>query len=248
MRIDFCLPIRNEAEVLESNLLTLLNYFNSANFDFSWKIIGVINGSSDNSLDIFRTIKDKFPNSLDYFILDNPGKGGAIKYCWRKSTADILAFMDADLAIAVDSTLKLVSPVINKEADLVISSRFMPGALTQRSAQRGLISRSYVELSRLILGHKKKDIQCGFKVISKSSFSKIEKFLEDDYWFFDTELVVISELAHLKIVEVAVDWRENRNGIKKSNIRVIQDSFNFIVKLMKFRLRLEKIKRYFYKF
>jgi len=72
---------------------------------------------------------------------------------------------------------------------------------------------------------------------------------EKDYSFFqEGEEIAPKPKNLLQSVRVDFDWRENRNGIKKSNIRIIRDSFNFIIKLIKFRLRLEKIKKYFYKF
>lgn len=246
MHVDFCLPIKNEAEILESNLLKLLAYFNKARFDFTWKIIGAINGSSDDSINVFKRLKSDFPDKLDCLNINQPGKGRAIKLSWRQSRADILAFMDVDLAVSLEAIDSLVRPILNQEADLVISSRFMPGASAQRSWRRGVVSKSYAALSRLILSHDKKDIQCGFKVMSKAAFNRIERFLVDDYWFFDTELVVLSELAGLKTFEIAVNWRENRSGTKKSDIKIFQDSFRFILKLIAFRLRLIKIKKYFY--
>jgi hypothetical protein len=96
-----------------------------------------------------------------------------------------------------------------------------------------------------MLNHKVQDIQCGFKVISSAAFKKIEKFLVDDDWFFDTELVVLAGIAKLKVLEIAVTWRENRASTKKSKIRIFSDSFQFIKKLVLFRFNLKMIKRYF---
>ncbi|MFA6514085.1 MAG: glycosyltransferase [Patescibacteria group bacterium] len=245
MRVDFCLPIRNEAEVIENNLLQLISCLNTIKLDFDWKIIGVINGSSDDSALIVESVKNSFFDKLDLINIERPGKGGAIKLCWRRSDAEVLVFMDADLAVSLEAVERLVRPVLKKEADLVISSRFISGASAQRSLQRGIISKSYAFLSRLMLNHKVQDIQCGFKVISSAAFKKIEKFLVDDDWFFDTELVVLAGIAKLKVLEIAVTWRENRASTKKSKIRIFSDSFQFIKKLVLFRFNLKMIKRYF---
>ncbi len=244
MKVDFCLPIRNEAPVLEVNILKIFRHLESLKTDYEWKIIGAVNGSSDNSVAILKKIKLQFPDKIDYLEIAVAGKGRALKACWRQSTADILAFMDADLAVSLTGTSRLIEPLIENRADLVIGSRFVEGASAQRSWQRGLISKSYALFSRIVLGHDKSDLQCGFKAINRETFKKIDRFLQDDLWFLDTELVVLSGLAGARILEIPVSWQENRNGKSKSNINVLKDSWSFILKILVFRKQLSKIKKY----
>lgn len=244
MKVDFCLPIRNEAPVLEANVLKLLHYLEDLKTAYDWKIIGAVNGSSDNSVEILKKLKFQFPDKIDYLEIAAAGKGRALKACWRQSTADILAFMDADLAVSLRETNQLIDPLINNQAGLVIGSRFIAGASAQRSWQRGLISKSYALFSRVVLGHNKSDLQCGFKAINRETFKKIDKFLQDDLWFLDTELVVLAGLAGARILEIPVSWQENRQGKNKSNIHIIKDSWSFILKILIFKKRIFKIKKY----
>jgi glycosyltransferase involved in cell wall biosynthesis len=245
MRIDFCLPIRNEAQVLEVNLSKLLAYLEALNLNYDWKIIGAINGSNDGSLSILQKFKDKFPDKIDYLEIAIPGKGRAVKACWGQSRADILAFMDADLAVSLEGVNQLINPILETQADLVIGSRFIVGASAERSWQRGFISKSYALFSRAMLGHDKSDLQCGFKAINRQAYQKIVNFLNDDFWFLDTELVVVAGLAGLRVKEIAVAWQENRRGKNKSNVHVLQDGWDFVVKILMFRRQLPKIKKYF---
>lgn len=246
MRVDFCIPIKNEAATIEKNILSLISYIYNNKLKLDWKIIGAVNNSSDESLVILKELKEKYPDRIDYLDCPVKGKGAAIKNCWRQSSADVIAFMDADLAVSLDSMPHLLDPIISNEADLVISSRFMKNSSVERSLKRGIMSAGYIYLSKLLLHHNYRDLQCGFKLIKKSSFDLIDKFLIDDKWFFDTELVVISEIANLRIVEVPVKWTENRVGNKKSNIKVFHDSYCFLKQLIVFKARLKNIKKYFY--
>lgn len=243
MRVDFCLPIKNEEDILENNFLSLLNYLERANYDFDWKIIGIVNNSSDDSETICKALKESFPEKIDFLIIEKVGKGGAIKNYWRQSEADILTFMDADLAVSLNDIDNLIEPIINKNADLVIGSRFLKGSKVERSLKRKLISRFYVIISQLIIPHQAIDLQCGFKAISKSGFKKIEKFLFDDYWFFDTELVITAERNNLSVLEIGVSWQEKRQDIKKSKIKIIKDGYSFVRNLFAFKKRLAKIKK-----
>jgi glycosyltransferase involved in cell wall biosynthesis len=244
MKVDFCVPIRNEAPVLETNVLKILSYLEDLKPVYEWRIIGAVNGSSDSSADILKKLKLKFPNKIDYLEIAAAGKGRALKACWRQSSADVLAFMDADLAVSLTGMSQLINPIIESRADLVIGSRFVDGASAERSWQRGLISKSYALLSRLVLGHDKSDLQCGFKAINQKTFKKIDNFLQDDLWFLDTELVVLSGLVGAHILEIPVSWQENRVGKNKSNINVLKDSWSFILKILIFRKQLAKIKKY----
>lgn len=242
MKIDFCLPIKNEEEILESNVLKLLNYLIAANYKFDWKIIGIINGSTDDSTKILEHLKKQFPNKIDFLIITPAGKGGAIKACWRQSEADILAFMDVDLATSLNCLNNLIEPILDNQADLVIGSRFMPNSLVNRSLKRRIVSWIYVNISKIIIPHKNIDLQCGFKAISKTGWRKIDKLILDDQWFFDTELVILAEITGLKIFEIAINWQEKRKNTNKSQIKLFKDSYLFIKELFAFRKRLTKIK------
>ena len=50
------------------------------------------------------------------------------------------------------------------------------------------------------------DAQCGFKAIRASVAADLLPLVEDDNWFFDTELLVLAQRAGLRIYEVPVDW------------------------------------------
>lgn len=244
MKIDFCIPIRNEALTLEDNLLKLKNYLESLNLAGDWQIVGANNGSSDSSLDILRRLQAQFPQRFSFSDILEPGKGRAIKTCWRESRADILVFMDADLAVDLSGVRTLVEPLLLNQADLVVGSRFMPGATAKRSWQRGLISKGYALFSQFLLGHDKSDLQCGFKAISRRAFKRIEAYLEDDTWFLDTELLMIAALSGNRILEIPVIWQENRHGKNKSNVNVFREGWSFLLKTIKLKRRLKKVKKY----
>ncbi|HPY08689.1 MAG: glycosyltransferase [Patescibacteria group bacterium] len=244
MKIEIFLPIKNEGLILNSNLKKLLDYLFLEFKDYDWQVVGVVNNSTDNSLQIVQDYEKRQPIKVKALSISQPGKGRALKTAWRASQADILVFMDADLAVDLEATKHLILPIINQEADLVVGSRFLQDSLAQRSKRRGFLSRSYVIFSNFILNHQQTDIQCGFKAIKKEAFQQIEKYLQDDYWFFDTELVVLARLANLRIKTIPVKWRENRTDRQKSNVKIFQDTFEFIKNVICFKIRLKKIKKY----
>jgi glycosyltransferase involved in cell wall biosynthesis len=240
MIIEFCVPVYNEEKILEKNVLTLLEYCSNQNYGFVWKIIIVVNGSSDGTLPICQKLKNSYPGKIDFVDFKEPGRGQALKAYWLESSADIITYMDIDLAVSLDSLLFLVQPIINHEDDLVIGSRLMPDSKISRSFLRELSSQSYNFLSRVILGHNFSDMQCGFKAIRTSTFKKIAQNLEEPKWFFDTELIIFAKTLGYVVKEIPVDWSENRYDERKSKVNLLKDSLKFTINLIKLRLRLKK--------
>ena len=150
--------------------------------------------------------------------------------------------MDIDLAVSLDNIPDLLQPLLNSQQDLVFGSRLLAGANTQRSFIRSLSSRTYNFLSRLILSHRFSDLQCGFKAMRRAVFSKISPYLQDKQWFFDTELIILAQRCGYRLLEIPVNWQENRYDKRASKIRLLRDGYRFVKRLLEFNWRLRKIK------
>lgn len=235
------MPIYNEEQMLKRNALMLLNYCEQASLPYDWQVVMVINGSSDESLNIAKSLKEEHQERFCVVNYEEPGRGRALKRYWLESNADILAYMDLDLAVSLSDIPELVNPIINNEYDLVVGSRLMAGSKIERSFVRELTSQSCHLISRLMLGHKFTDLQCGFKAISKKAFEKIAPQIIDPGWFFDTELAVFAQRADLRIKELPVDWSEERYDKRKSKVRIFRDTRRFMKNFIKFRRRLAKM-------
>jgi hypothetical protein len=53
------------------------------------------------------------------------------------------------------------------------------------------------------------DAQCGFKAVRADVARALLPAIEDDGWFFDTELLLLAERNGMRIHEVPVDWIED---------------------------------------
>jgi len=241
MLVEFCLPIFNEEKILEENALKLLEFCQNKNFSFAWKIVFVINGSTDRSLGICRKLAANSPENLKIFVEKEKGRGRAIKNYWSASAADILVYMDADLATSLDNINDLILPIMAGECDLAIGSRLLSKSKIERPLNREIVSQTYNLLSRIILGHKFSDMQCGFKAISKNAFMKVAPFLAGEKWFFDTELIIFSQLLGLRVREIPVVWEERRWEKSKSKVNVLKDSLIFLADLFILRRRIKSL-------
>src|ERR1700722_15817127 len=50
------------------------------------------------------------------------------------------------------------------------------------------------------------DAQCGFKALRTEVAGELLSLIEDDEWFFDTELLIAAQRLGLRLSEVPVDW------------------------------------------
>jgi putative flippase GtrA len=114
--------------------------------------------------------------------------------------------MDVDLSTSLSALLPLVAPLISGHGDVSIGTRLAHGAHVVRGPRRELISRAYNLLLKLSLRGRFSDAQCGFKALRIEAARELLPKIEDDEWFFDTELLITAERLGMRISEVPVDW------------------------------------------
>jgi SAM-dependent methyltransferase len=93
-----------------------------------------------------------------------------------------------------------------------VGSRLAPGAEIARTLQREVISRIYNRLTRAFLHCDVLDAQCGFKAVRASLARELIPNIEDNGWFFDTELLVLAHRSGARINEVPVRWIEDQDS------------------------------------
>lgn len=219
--VDFVIPVYNEEKDLERAVTTLSLYLSGLRdafgttlhethaASFTWNILIADNASTDSTWDIACTLVQRDSAHVRAIRLDRKGRGFALKTAWATSTARVLAYMDVDLSTGLEHIDSLVGPLLASEADLAIGSRLRPDSATTRSAKREFISRTYNLLLRTYSGARFSDAQCGFKAIRADAFRTLLPALEDNEWFFDTELLLLAQAHGFRLHEVGVRWVED---------------------------------------
>jgi putative flippase GtrA len=177
----------------------------SATFPYPFHITIADNASTDATMHVAVGLARELPH-VGVVHLDQKGRGRALAAVWSASTAPVLAYMDVDLSTDLAALLPLVAPLISGHSDLAIGSRLSRGSRVVRGAKREFISRGYNLLLRGTLAARFSDAQCGFKAIRKDVADRLLPLVQDNGWFFDTELLVLAERSGLRIHEVPVDW------------------------------------------
>jgi len=241
LTIDFCLPAHNEEKILAQNLERLLAYLRSQNLPYAWQAIVILNGSIDNTLLIANKFAETNSELKVYNIKEAiKGKGNALKKYFSESSADIIAYMDVDLATDLKFINNLIAPLINKEADLVIGSRLLKASKTDRSLIREFISQIYSLLARTLLKSSIKDFQCGFKALTRETWRALMPLISDSLWSLDTELIVLAEKQGYRVKEIPIEWQDGRFVKRPSRINLLKASLELWTKVFELRRRLKK--------
>jgi glycosyltransferase involved in cell wall biosynthesis len=166
------------------------------------------NASRDGTLARAEALADEL-GAVRVLHLDAKGRGRALRAAWLSSTAGVVAYMDVDLSTDLKGLPPLVAPLLSGQSDVGIGSRLARGARTRRGLKREVISRGYMAVLRLALGVRFTDAQCGFKALRADVARRLVPQVEDQTWFFDTELLVLAQRAGLRVHEVPVEWTDD---------------------------------------
>ena len=201
--LDLVIPVYNEERDLAPCIERLVAHL--ATMPVSARITIADNASSDGTWPLALSLAARYPQ-VKAVHLPQKGRGRALRRTWAASDARVLAYMDVDLSTDLDALLPLVAPLLSGHSDVAIGTRLGRGSRVVRGPRREFISRSYNLLLRAALQVRFSDAQCGFKAIRADRAAELLPLVQDNEWFFDTELLTLSERAGMRIHEVPVDW------------------------------------------
>jgi putative flippase GtrA len=208
--VEIVVPVHNEQRVLEASIWRLHGYL-TASFPFSFRVTIADNASTDATWPLALRLAGQLPNVRAVHV-SQKGRGRALRQVWSASDAAVVAYMDVDLSTGLEALLPLVAPLLSGHSDLAIGTRLANGAAVVRGPRRELVSRCYNLLLHATMRARFSDAQCGFKAGRTEVVKALLPAVEDQAWFFDTELLLAAQRGGLRIHEVPVDWVEDTDS------------------------------------
>jgi putative flippase GtrA len=227
--IEIVIPVYNEEAALAASVRRLRDYL-EADFPFAWRITIADNGSTDRTPRIAAGLARSLRN-VELLECSAKGRGLALREAWLRSDADVVCYMDVDLSTDLRGLLPLVAPLVSGHSDVAIGTRLAPGARVVRGRKRELISRAYNKLLHATLAARFSDAQCGFKAMRADVARRLLPDVQDDAWFFDTEVLMLAQREGLRIHEVPVDWVDDPDS-RVDIVRTALDDLHGIVRLL----------------
>ncbi len=211
MTFDVTIPVLNEAETLERQVL-ILHDFLRKNFPQTgqWRIVIADNGSTDDTFAIAEQLH-ALHGEIVPIRVPKKGVGLALKTSWGQSQADMVGYMDLDLATDLPHFLEAYEAIANGGYDIVYGTRLHPKSrVVGRTLKREITSRAFNLILKLYLRVGFSDGMCGFKWLKREVYPPLyQAGAMSDGWFFSTELLTIAEWKHLKIKELPVKWTDD---------------------------------------
>lgn len=202
------IPAYNEQESIINVIHKLKNDFSEADY------IVINDCSSDNTLQLLEE------NKANYINLPlNLGIGGGVQTGYKYALQN-----DYDIAIQIDGdgqhdTLYLknvIDPILKREADIVIGSRFINKEGFQSSGIRRIGINFLSWLIKICCGTEVLDVTSGFRAVNRKYIAEYAKEYPVDYP--EPEAIVNSSLEGAKIIEVPVIMNERTGGTSSISI------------------------------
>lgn len=172
----------------------------------------------------------------------NFGKGFAIKTGFFSSLGDLIIFLDSDTDIDPDRVIDFVEAL--KDADLVIASKRHPKSMVDASLSRRFLSCGFNILVRLLVGLDVKDTQVGLKAVKRSALRRVFPLLSVKRYAFDVELIAVSKLLGLKVVELPVNMQLNSKFKLGDALRMFLDVLGIAYRLRVAKFYHKKLEDY----
>ncbi|MGB2695341.1 MAG: dolichyl-phosphate beta-glucosyltransferase [Dehalococcoidia bacterium] len=207
-KLDIVLPVYNEAHVLAGSVEKLRAYLTETSFPYQWRIVIADNASTDATLAVAQELAAQY-DDVTPLHLPQKGRGRALRKAWLESDADAMCYMDIDLSTDLGALLSLARAVLEEGYDVSTGSRMTRGSNITRSLKRETTSRGFIFLIKLLFLSKLSDTQCGFKAISRRAAHELIPRIENEEWFFDTELLLLAEKGGYRVKDIPIKWIED---------------------------------------
>ena len=173
MDISVVIPLYNEAESLKPLFEWLKKVMDENNF--SYEIIFVNDGSTDNSWQIIKELGQNFDNIHAINFRKNYGKSPALFCGFEKAKGDVVITLDADLQDSPNEIPALFDMIKNESYDLVSGwkRKRYDNAFT-----KNIPSKIYNAFARKVTGLKLHDMNCGIKAYRNEVVKNIEVYGE----------------------------------------------------------------------
>src|SRR5207302_107975 len=162
------------------------------------------NGCRDDTLGVVNRVAGEFPEISALNFSEPIGKGGALIEGLKLAPgADLIGYVDADGATGPKAFLELVH--LTAQADCVIGSRWLPGAVLHQSQPwlRRFFSRVFHAIVRSLFPRKMniQDTQCPAKVMRRAAVEKVHSALRIADLAFDVNLLYSLKREGFRILE-----------------------------------------------
>jgi hypothetical protein len=242
IELSVVLPAHNEASKLEAAVRqtkeVVAALMSSSSSTLTYEILVAEDGSTDGTAELARGLAAEDPAVRHIHSDERLGRGKALNRAFKSARGDILMYMDVDLSTDLSYVKPLINAIREEQYDFATGSRLLKGSDVKRSLKRRIMSKTFNFLVRLFLRSKLQDHQCGFKSFRKAALMQILDEIEDEHWFWDTELLVRAQRNGYRVKELPVMWADK--GGAGTKVNAFNDSRTMFFKIIRLHFHLKR--------
>ncbi len=194
------MPAYNEAATVGEIVQTVLRQ------PLVQEIIVVDDGSTDGTWERLQTLGKQDGRIKLLRHGKNRGKGAALRTGFAKAAAPIVVVQDADLEYDPLDYPRLVQPILDGKADVVLGSRF-EGSGPHRVLYfwHSVGNRLLTTLSNMCTNINLTDMEVGYKAFRREIIQRIR--IEEDRFGFEPEVIAkVCRIKDVRIYEVPISY------------------------------------------
>ena len=167
------------------------------------ELVVVDDGSTDGTREWLTSAAQDGMQTLFHDV--NRGKGAALRTGFAAATGDVILVQDADLEYDPEDYARLLRPILDGKADVVLGSRFVTG-----DARRVLYfwhsvgNKILTVLSNAFTNLNLTDMESGYKLFTRPAVEGIQ--IKEDRFGFEPEIVAKVARRHLRVYEVGISY------------------------------------------
>lgn len=212
-RIAVLIPCRNE----ESTIAQVVECFSQELPDAA--IVVIDNSSDDATRSIARA------SGASVLSQQLVGKGNAVRKAFAEVDADVYLMVDGDGTYDASIATKMVEPIMNREADMVVANRIFDAGKSHERRGHSMGNRIFTKLTHVLFGVDVTDALSGYRAFSRKFVKSLP--IDSQGFEIEIELNAAAGLLPIEIINVASKYR-NRGPDSFSKLRTFRDGWRIL--------------------
>jgi glycosyltransferase involved in cell wall biosynthesis len=221
MLISVVIPVFNE-ELTIGNVIERLTA-TAQKTGFENEIIVVDDCSTDRSLEISRSHGVKV-----FSLKKHIGKGYALRVAFAKAKGEIITTIDSDGSHRPEELPRLLAPILQGKADLVIGSRYLSQKPVAAKKLNAVGVRLFNFLIKLLTRKAVSDSQSGYRVMKASVLRNMR--LKSIGYEIESEMLVKTARQGFRVREVPISFEQRTYGV--SRLDPVADGVRILFSIM----------------
>ena len=219
--VAIVIPAFNEEITLKKTIIDYHTYLPDA------AIYVIDNNSTDSTNEIAKSTIEGLSCDGSVFFEKRQGKANAIRKAFSEIDADIYVMVDADLTYPAKEIKKLIAPVINGKADMVVGDRHTTGSYKKENKKElhNLGNWLVRILVNMLFKAKLNDIMSGCRIFSKNFVNNYP--IMSTGFELETEMTIHALDKRFNIIEIPIEYKDRQGG-SISKLNTIKDGAEVI--------------------